>query len=66
MALRVWPPARRSELGQLTLDVERACYGEQPPDEAQVASIEQRAAEIDRGLKAPHEAAAAPESRASR
>jgi hypothetical protein len=59
-------PARRSELGQLTLDVERACYGEQPPDEAQVASIEQRAAEIDRGLKAPHDAAAAPESRASR
>ena len=59
-------PARRAELGQLTLDVERACYGEQPPDETQVASIEQRAAEIDRGLKPPHDAAAVPESRAAR
>jgi hypothetical protein len=59
-------PARRSELGQLTLDVERACYGEQPPDEAQVASIEKRAAEIDGGLKPPHDAAIAPESRTAR
>lgn len=59
-------PARRMELGQLTLDVERACYGEQPPDEAQVTSIEQRAAEIDRGLRPPHDGAIAPESRSAR
>jgi hypothetical protein len=59
-------PARRTELSQLTLDVERACYGEQPPDETQVSSIEQRAAEIDRGLSPPHEGAIAPESRAAR
>jgi hypothetical protein len=59
-------PARRGELGDLTLDVERACYGEQPPSEVQVTSIEQRVREIERGLRPAHEDANASETRAAR
>jgi hypothetical protein len=59
-------PDRRADLGQLTLDVERACYGEQPPTEAQVVAIEKRARAIDTGFASPQEGPDAPESRSAR
>jgi hypothetical protein len=59
-------PARRNELGDLTLDVERACYGEQPPSEVQVAAIEQRVQEVERGLRPAHEGGKESETRAAR
>jgi hypothetical protein len=59
-------PARRTELGDLTLDVERACYGEQPPSEVQVAAIEQRVQEVERGLRPAHEGGNESETRAAR
>jgi hypothetical protein len=59
-------PARRNELSELTLDVERACYGEQPPSEVQVTSIEQRVQEVERGLRPNQEGSNASETRAAR
>jgi hypothetical protein len=59
-------PARRTELSDLTLDVERACYGEQPPSEVQVASIEERVQEVERGLRPAHDGPNASETRAAR
>ncbi len=59
-------PARRNELGDLTSDVERACYGEQPPSEVQVAAIEQRVQEVERGLRPAHEGGNESETRTAR
>lgn len=59
-------PDSRPMLGQLTLDVERACYDEQPPSEAEVNTIEQRTRAVESAL-APHKGAvSASQTRAAR
>jgi hypothetical protein len=52
-------PESRPVLGQLTLDIERACYDEQPPSEVEVGSIERRTNAIERGL-GPHKGSVSP------
>lgn len=59
-------PASRTGLGALTSDVERACYGESPPSEAEVSSIEERARDIERGFQGESELGSSPQSRAAR
>jgi hypothetical protein len=59
-------PDSRPVLGQLTLDIERACYDEQPPSEADVGSIEQRTTAVESAL-GPHKGTvSASQTRAAR
>jgi hypothetical protein len=46
-------PADDAALGELTADVERACYGSDLPSEREVASIEQRTRAIEASLEVP-------------
>lgn len=59
-------PTRKTQLGALTLDVERACYGEAPPSEREVLAIEESARAIESGLGVQNEHAPTSESRSAR
>lgn len=59
-------PTRRAQLGDLTLEVERACYDEQPPSEAEVWAIEDSVRTVESGLGLQNDPPSAPESRAAR
>jgi hypothetical protein len=59
-------PAERSELARLTMDVERACYAQEIPSEADVAGIEQSAVAIEARVGEVSEARKIPEPRTVR
>jgi hypothetical protein len=59
-------PDSRPMLGQLTLDIERACYDEQPPSEEEVGSIEQRTHAVEGTLGSNKGTVSASQTRAAR
>ncbi|MFT3922553.1 MAG: carboxypeptidase-like regulatory domain-containing protein [Myxococcales bacterium] len=59
-------PAQQAMLGQLTADVERACYAREDPSEAEVAQIEQSSTLIEGSISTDNRRESAEETRAVR